>query len=261
MKRLATVFIIILSLSVLIFWYFPSIRRPFFRNYDRILLYNIDFEGIDVTDSINQNELIQLLTDLEFARDVSVSSKKGLVSSKTPGVFYGLGEVNPWNIDGFDEAHNNFHMSLGERNLIYRSASDFFLYRIKNPDELIAFLETQAILDLKEMTLDDVREMAIKGDSLVYEDFSLYYGDYTGGSIDTDNMAYIYRHKEYKIRGSDYKLLVQIDECNKLEKVELYNKLVGYGTSVDIRYNDIDQFIMELSKKYSLKTPNIQITD
>ena len=98
------------------------------------------------------------------------------------------------------------------------------------------------------MTLDDVREMAIKGDSLVYEDFSLYYGDYTGGSIDTDNMAYIYRHKEYKIRGSDYKLLVQIDECNKLEKVELYNKLVGYGTSVDIRYNDIDQFIMELSK-------------
>jgi len=73
------------------------------------------------------------------------------------------------------------------------------------------------VVEFKEMTLAGVKELAQKGNRLVLEDFTPYYCNNKGHTIDVDKMIYIKRTKTYEVIGG-YKLQVQIDTDGKLER-------------------------------------------
>lgn len=90
-------------------------------------------------------------------------------------------------------------------------------------------------IDGKEMTLDDVRQLAAKGDDLLFEDL----WQYKGGNASSDFERYI---MVYKIEGG-YRLIVHSDSTGKPDVVNLESIWESGGSGIDIRYNDVDVFL------------------
>ena len=87
---------------------------------------------------------------------------------------------------------------------------------------------------LVPLTLDDVRELARKGDNLVFEDFRGFKGmDFSSN--------FNYHIMGYGIAGG-YRLIVRTDgkqiDCANLESI-----LEDGGSGIDLRYSDVDEFL------------------
>lgn len=85
-----------------------------------------------------------------------------------------------------------------------------------------------------EITLDKVRELARNGDALTMEDFK----DFKG--VDTSSNPG-YHIMEYSVEGG-YCLIVETDG-ERLNNVNLESIWLSSAGVVDIRYNDIDEFV------------------
>lgn len=90
-------------------------------------------------------------------------------------------------------------------------------------------------MDGKEMTLDDVRQLAGKGDDLLFEDL----WQYKGGNASSDFERYI---MVYRIE-SGYRLVVHSNVTGKPDMVNLESIWESGGSGIDIRYNDVDEFL------------------
>lgn len=88
---------------------------------------------------------------------------------------------------------------------------------------------------LESLTLEDVRTLAQKGDELVFEDFQQYEGVNAGSSMDYYIMV-------YNVEGS-YRLIVRSNQSGKPDSVSLENIWESSGSGIDIRYEDIDEFL------------------
>jgi beta-lactamase regulating signal transducer with metallopeptidase domain len=89
--------------------------------------------------------------------------------------------------------------------------------------------------DGKEMTLDDVRELAAKGDDLLFEDLR----QYKGGNVSSNLSRYI---MVYGIEGG-YRLVVHSNPTGKPDTVYLESIWENGGSGIDIRYEDVDVFL------------------
>ncbi len=87
----------------------------------------------------------------------------------------------------------------------------------------------------KEMTLDDVRQLAAKGDNLLFE----YLWQYKGGNASSSHDRYI---MVYKIEGG-YRLVVHSNSTGRPDAVNLESIWESGGSGIDIRYNDVDEFL------------------
>ena len=90
-------------------------------------------------------------------------------------------------------------------------------------------------MDGKEMTLNDVRQLAGKGDNLLFEDL----WQYKGGNASSSHDRYI---MVYKIEGG-YRLVVHSNSTGKPDAVNLESIWESGGSGIDIRYNDVDEFL------------------
>jgi len=87
----------------------------------------------------------------------------------------------------------------------------------------------------KEMTLNDVRELAAKGDGLLFEDLQ----QYQGGNASSD---FNYNIMVYSVAGG-YRLVVHSKSHSKPDRVNLESVWEDGGSGIDIRYNDVDEFL------------------
>ncbi len=85
-----------------------------------------------------------------------------------------------------------------------------------------------------EITLDQVRELAKKGDALTMEDFKAFKGVDTGSTPG-------YHITEYGVEGG-YRLIVETGG-EGLDRVNIESIWLSSAGVVDIRYNDVDQFV------------------
>ena len=90
-------------------------------------------------------------------------------------------------------------------------------------------------MDGKEMTLNDVRQLAGKGDNLLFEDL----WQYKGGNASSSHDRYI---MVYKIEGG-YRLVVHSNSTGRPDAVNLESIWESGGSGIDIRYNDVDEFL------------------
>ena len=124
----------------------------------------------------------------------------------------------------------------------------FGVNKIKNAaddsaiDENAPNAETPAVpfpwggnMDGKEMTLDHVHQLAGKGDDLMFEDL----WQYKGGNASSSHDRYI---MVYKIEGG-YRLIVHSNSTGKPDAVNLESIWESGGSGIDIRYNDVDEFL------------------
>lgn len=109
-------------------------------------------------------------------------------------------------------------------------------------DENTPITETPAVpfpwggnIDGKEMTLDDVHKLAGKGDDLLFEDL----WQYKGGNTSSSHERYI---MVYKVEGG-YRLVVHSDSTGKPDMVNLESIWESGGSGIDIRYNDVYEFL------------------
>lgn len=90
--------------------------------------------------------------------------------------------------------------------------------------------------DGNEMTLDDVRNLAEKGDSLMFEDLR----SYRGMNVSSSMFSYI---MVYGVEGG-YRLIVNSEESiGKPSRADLESIWESGGSGIDIRYNDVGEFI------------------
>jgi len=90
--------------------------------------------------------------------------------------------------------------------------------------------------DGKDMTLDDVRELAAKGDELLFEDLR----QYKGGNVSSRFGSYL---MVYGVAGG-YRLIAgSEDSTGKPYRVDLESIWENGGSGIDIRYNDVDEFL------------------
>jgi len=90
--------------------------------------------------------------------------------------------------------------------------------------------------DGKEMTLDDVRELAAKGDDLLFADLQEYKGINASSSFDRYIMV-------YGVEGG-YRLVVNHHNTQvKPNSVYLESIWADGGSGIDIRYGNIDEFL------------------
>lgn len=89
--------------------------------------------------------------------------------------------------------------------------------------------------DPQAMTLEDVRDLAKKGDGLLFEDFEKYKGGNASSSLDYYIMV-------YNVEGG-YRLIVRSNQSGKPDSVDLERVLESGGSGIDIRYGDIDKFL------------------
>ncbi|EGW37456.1 hypothetical protein DOT_4685 [Desulfosporosinus sp. OT] len=87
---------------------------------------------------------------------------------------------------------------------------------------------------LAPLTLDDVRELARKGDNLVFGDFK----DFKGADFSSN---FNYRIMGYGVEGG-YRLIVRTD-CKQIDSANLESIWESGGSGIDIRYSDVDEFI------------------
>lgn len=85
-----------------------------------------------------------------------------------------------------------------------------------------------------KLTLDDIRRLTQKGDSLKYEDFSRFGG--LDASSNTNYHIMIYNVED------GYRLIVYSDGKH-IDSANLERIWDSGGTGIDIRYNDVDEFI------------------
>lgn len=85
-----------------------------------------------------------------------------------------------------------------------------------------------------ELTLDNVRSLAKKGDALKFNDFNKFKG------VDLSSNTN-YHIMLYKVEGG-YRLIVRTDG-KKIDNTSLERVWDGNGSGIDIRYDDVDEFI------------------
>jgi beta-lactamase regulating signal transducer with metallopeptidase domain len=85
-----------------------------------------------------------------------------------------------------------------------------------------------------QMTLDDVRSLAQKGDSLTFDDFKAFEGVDVSSSTAAKIML-------YGVEGG-YRLIVHTDG-SIIDTTSLESILKSSGSGIDIRYNDVDEFV------------------
>jgi len=90
-------------------------------------------------------------------------------------------------------------------------------------------------LNGKPMTLDDIRELAAKGDNLLFEDLR----QYQGGNVSSNLDRYII---VYGVAGG-YRLVVHSNSTDKPDRVNLQSIWEGGWSGIDIRNGDIDEFL------------------
>ena len=98
-----------------------------------------------------------------------------------------------------------------------------------SPGNLSDIGETNTI-----MTLDDVRALAKKGDALKFEDLS----GFRGVDVSSNTSHHIML---YGVEGG-YRFIVQTDG-KRIDSTALERIWDGGGSDIDIRYNDVDEFI------------------
>lgn len=84
------------------------------------------------------------------------------------------------------------------------------------------------------LTVDDVRELAKKGDALDFGDFDGFRGADVSSNLDYHIML-------YGVEGG-YRLIVRTDG-RKIDSAQLERIWDNSGSGIDIRYNDVDEFI------------------
>ena len=94
----------------------------------------------------------------------------------------------------------------------------------------------EGYFDGKEMTLDDVRELSAKGDSLIFEDFRRFQGANASSNLDNYIMV-------YSVEGG-YRLVVRSKASGKPGSVKLESVWKSGGSGIDIRYNDVEAFLL-----------------
>ncbi|NLG88599.1 MAG: outer membrane protein assembly factor BamE [Clostridiaceae bacterium] len=87
---------------------------------------------------------------------------------------------------------------------------------------------------ITELTLDDVRALAQKGDALKFKDFKKF----KGADLSSDMSYHILL---YKVEGN-YRLIVRTDG-KKIDSTSLERMEGSGGSGIDIRYSDVDEFI------------------
>ncbi|NLO48225.1 MAG: DUF4825 domain-containing protein [Clostridiales bacterium] len=85
------------------------------------------------------------------------------------------------------------------------------------------------------LTIEDVRTLAKKGDSLLFEDVQKYKGANVSSNLDNYIMV-------YGVEGG-YRLIVRSDQSGKPDSVNLESIWASGGGGIDIRYGDIDEFL------------------
>ena len=86
------------------------------------------------------------------------------------------------------------------------------------------------------LSIRDVRELAKKGDTLKFEDFRRFSGVDVSSNMD-------YHIILYGIEGG-YRLIVRTNG-DKIDSAQLERIWDSGGSGIDIRYNDVDEFIRE----------------
>ncbi|MCL1874426.1 MAG: hypothetical protein FWF85_09980 [Clostridiales bacterium] len=87
----------------------------------------------------------------------------------------------------------------------------------------------------KQMTLEDIHELAKKGESLVFADFSGYLGGNASSNLSSFLMV-------YHVKGG-YRLIVSSKGSGKPDRVSLESIWEGGNTGIDIRYGDLEAFL------------------
>jgi len=90
------------------------------------------------------------------------------------------------------------------------------------------------ISNTKPMTIDNVRGLAAKGDSLLFEDFQQYKGLNFSSSL----LGYL---MVYGVEDG-YRLIVDSDGTG-IDRADLESIWESGGSGIDIRYSDVDEFI------------------
>lgn len=94
------------------------------------------------------------------------------------------------------------------------------------------------------LTLDDVRAFAQKGDALTFEDFKDFKGADASSTINYHIMV-------YGVEGG-YRLIVRSDG-NTLDSADLERIWDSGGSGIDIRYNDVDEFVKNHPSSEAIK--------
>ena len=87
----------------------------------------------------------------------------------------------------------------------------------------------------KTLMLDDLRRLAVKGNNLMFENFSGFRG--VDASSDTG-----YHIMLYSVEGG-YRLIVRSKKGRKPDSISLESIWEGSGSGIDIRYDDLDKFL------------------
>ena len=90
-------------------------------------------------------------------------------------------------------------------------------------------------LDGRPMTLDDVKNLAARGDNLLFEDLMQFQGANVSSSFDRYIMV-------YSVEGG-YRLVVNSNLTGKPDNVNLESIWESGGSGIDIRYSDVDRFV------------------
>ncbi len=123
-------------------------------------------------------------------------------------------------------------MVIDDNTLIFKEASVPLF-----ADEGARYLSVSntSLYELQVLTLEDVRALAKKGDSLLFEDFQKYKGANVSSNLDYYIMV-------YGVEGG-YRLIVCSDQSGKPDSVNFEGIWEGGGSGIDIRYGDIDEFL------------------
>lgn len=116
-----------------------------------------------------------------------------------------------------------------------------FIYTENNADwHRLVFVDAQAkaapAMGITTLTLDEIRALAQKSDALTFEDFKAF-----RGADASSNLAY--HIMVYGVEGG-YRLIVRTDG-RQIDGASLESIWESGGSGIDIRYDDVDQFIME----------------
>jgi hypothetical protein len=126
----------------------------------------------------------------------------------------------------------NPSVDLGGRRIIKKKRSNLFDLQT---DYIVGHEGWERNFDGKEMTLDYIRELAAKRDSLLFEDLRQYSGMNSSSNLNYCIMV-------YGVEGG-YRLVVHSNATGKPDGVSLESIWDSGGSGIDIRYNNVDEFI------------------
>jgi beta-lactamase regulating signal transducer with metallopeptidase domain len=118
---------------------------------------------------------------------------------------------------------------------IYRIVAEVWYANETQPRSAhIVWAEFSVYEHQSELTQKNVRELSLKGDALTFGDFINFHGADASSNLDYHIMV-------YGVEGG-YRLIVRTDG-KQLDNVILESIWKNSGTGIDIRYNDVDEFI------------------